>query len=56
MLPKAIRLLYENKNGIDIHCENAFLNQLSDSFKLNISKKIDLENALSFFVVVKSPN
>lgn len=54
MLKIATRLLYQSKNGIDIHCENAFLNQLEDNFKQEMYAKIDLENALSFFVVIEA--
>jgi len=51
----ATRLLYAQKNGIDIHCENAFLHQLSPDFRDWMERVIDLENAVSFFVLVQAP-
>ncbi|MEX2410861.1 MAG: hypothetical protein WD607_05715 [Candidatus Paceibacterota bacterium] len=53
--PLSFRVLFSGKNGIDIHCENAFLNQLDSEFKKNIYEVIDLENALSLFITLQAP-
>lgn len=50
MLPIGVRILNSKKKGIDIHCENAFLNQLNEPFKQKIIEKIDLENAISIYI------
>jgi len=54
MLPIGTRILSPMSNGIDIHCENAFLNQLSDGFKEELLGHIDLENVLSLFITLAS--
>lgn len=50
-----LRILETTKNGIDIHCENAFLHQLTPAFSEWIKLKVDLENALSVFSVIQKP-
>lgn len=55
MAPLNCRILYAQKNGIDIHCENAFLNQLDTNFKKDLYDLVDLENALSIFIMIQSP-
>jgi hypothetical protein len=51
-----LRILETSKNGIDIHCENAFLHQLTPAFSEWIKLKVDLENALSVFSVIQKPD
>lgn len=51
-----LRILESSKNGIDIHCENAFMHQLTPAFSNWMKSKIDLENALSVFSVVQKPD
>jgi len=51
-----IRNLFCKKNGIDIHCENSFLNQLSSNFRLWIESKVDIKNSLSFFLILQKPD
>jgi hypothetical protein len=53
--PIGFRVLYAGKKGIDIHCENAFLNQLEDNFKEELLNHVDLENAISIFVTISAP-
>ena len=48
-----LRILQTGKNGIDIHCENAFIHQLIPSFSNWLKSKIDLENSLSVFTVIQ---
>lgn len=50
-----LRILETSKNGIDIHCENAFLHQLTPTFSEWLKSKVDLENALSIFSVLQQP-
>lgn len=47
------RILFSKKNGIDIHCENAFIHQLNDEFANWLKSKVDLENAISFFLILQ---
>ncbi len=54
--PMGFRVLFSNKQGIDIHCENAFLNQLELKFKKQLFEKVDLENAVSIFVTISAPD
>lgn len=54
--PMGFRVLFSNKQGIDIHCENAFLNQLELKFKKQLFEKVDLENAISLFVTISAPD
>lgn len=49
------RILFSQKNGIDIHCENAFIHQLRDDFSQWLYSKVDLENSISFFTVLQKP-
>ena len=49
------RILYAKKNGIDIHCENAFTHQLEVDFLEWLKSKVDLENAISFLLVLQKP-
>lgn len=48
-----LRILESGKNGIDIHCENAFIHQLIPSFSNWLKKKVNLEHALSVFTVIQ---
>ena len=50
-----LRFLKAGKNGIDIHCENAFLHQLSPLFKDWLYEKLNIENIWSFFLVLQKP-
>lgn len=52
LLSLGVRTLRPGSAGIDIHCENAFLNQLSNDFKDMLYSAIDLENALSVFITL----
>jgi hypothetical protein len=54
LLPLGVRTLRPGSAGIDIHCENAFLNQLSDDFKEMLYSAVDLENALSVFITLSA--
>jgi hypothetical protein len=54
-IPFGIRILTTNKNGLDIHCENAFLHQLSEPIRTYLREKIDIENTLSFFITIQKP-
>jgi hypothetical protein len=47
------RILYSKKNGIDIHCENAFIHQLNEKFANWLKSKVDLDNAISFFLILQ---
>jgi hypothetical protein len=51
-----LRILESAKNGIDIHCENAFLHQLTPGFAEWMKLKVDLENALSVFSMIQKPD
>lgn len=51
-----LRILETTKNGIDIHCENAFLHQLTPAFSEWMKLKVDIENALSVFSVIQKPD
>jgi hypothetical protein len=53
LLPLGIRILNTNQLGIDIHCENAFLNQLDANFRKKMYEKIDLENAISLYLTIQ---
>ncbi|MBX7182153.1 MAG: hypothetical protein K1X82_08585 [Bacteroidia bacterium] len=53
--PFGIRFLEAEKNGIDIHCENAFLHQLAPSFRNWLYQQVDIENSISFFLVLQGP-
>lgn len=55
MAPLNCRILLAQKNGIDIHCENAFLNQLDATFKKDMCNLVDLENAISIFIMIQAP-
>lgn len=46
------RTLYYGKDGIDIHCENAFINQLDNKFVNELYENIDLENTISIFFIL----
>jgi hypothetical protein len=46
------RTLFKGENGIDIHCENAFINQLDNLFTAELYQNIDIENAISIFVIL----
>jgi len=50
-----IRRFFANKNGSDIHCENAFVNQLDPLFKKWLIDQVDLFNAYSFFILLQKP-
>jgi hypothetical protein len=50
-----IRNLLSKKNGIDIHCENAFLYQLEPRFRMWLQENVDIENSISFFIVLQKP-
>lgn len=49
------RILYAQKNGIDIHCENAFIPQLNPAMSSWMESILDLKNALSFLLVLQAP-
>ena len=53
--PFGIRVLSAEKNGLDIHCENAFLHQLKPSFREWLTSQVDVENALSLFITLQAP-
>lgn len=50
-----VRVLFHQKNGIDIHCENAFIPQLNPKLTHWLESKLDLQNALSFYLVLQQP-
>ncbi|MCO5233309.1 MAG: hypothetical protein M9888_06200 [Chitinophagales bacterium] len=50
------RILHAKKNGIDIHCENAFIPQLNPAMTEWMESIMDLKNALSFLLVLQAPN
>lgn len=50
-----VRNLLAQKNGIDIHCENAFLYQLEPTFRSWLQENVDIENSISLFVVLQKP-
>lgn len=50
------RVLFHHKNGIDIHCENAFIPQLNPKLTHWLENKLDLQNALSFYLVLQQPD
>lgn len=52
--PFNIRMLKAGGNGIFIHCENSFLNELHPGFRAYLQKTVDLENALSVLLVLQS--
>jgi len=52
LLPLGVRILGSASNGIDIHCENAFLNQLQSDFRRWFYESVDIENALSLFITL----
>lgn len=54
LLPLGVRTLCPGSGGIDIHCENAFLNQLSGDFKEMLYSAVDLENTLSVFITLSA--
>lgn len=53
--PVNFRRLNSLKNGIDLHCENSFKDDLDENFKAMLYSKIDIENILSFFIVLQKP-
>ena len=53
--PFGIRVLTAEKNGLDIHCENAFLHQLMPNFRKWLQTKIDIENSISFVISLDAP-
>jgi len=53
--PFGVRVLTAEKNGLDIHCENAFLHQLKPSFREWLTSQVDVENACSFFIALQVP-
>jgi len=53
--PFGIRVLTANKNGLDLHCENAFLHQLKPNFRNWLYEHVDIENSVSFFITLQSP-
>ena len=53
--PFGIRVLTANKNGLDIHCENAFLHQLKPNFRNWLYEHVDIENSVSFFITLQAP-
>jgi hypothetical protein len=53
--PFGIRILTSNKNGLDIHCENAFLHQLAPRFRDWLKIKVDIENSISIFITLQQP-
>lgn len=50
------RVLFAQKSGIDIHCENAFLSQLYPAFREELYRQVDIENAISYFFVLQAPD
>lgn len=42
-----------NDYAIEIHCENSFLSQLNNSLRTFLYEEVDIENALSFYVVLQ---
>lgn len=50
-----LRLLKAGKNGIDIHCENAFIQYLYEPVRQQLQHLLDLENALSFVFMLQAP-
>lgn len=53
--PISFRRLNKYKNGIDLHCENSFKDDLIDEFKNKILENLNLENILSFYIVLQKP-
>ena len=53
--PFGIRVLTANKNGLDIHCENAFLHQIKPNFRNWLYEHVDIENSVSFFITLQAP-
>ncbi len=50
-----IRLLNSHMNGIDLHCENSFIELLTTEFNNSLYERVDLENILSFYIVLQKP-
>jgi hypothetical protein len=50
-----LRVLLAGKNGIDIHCENAFLHQLRPDMSSWLKAHVDIERAISFFTILQAP-
>lgn len=42
--------------AIEIHCENSFISQLNQTLKTFLIEQVDLENALSFYLVLNEPD
>lgn len=42
--------------AIEIHCENSFINQLNIPLKEFLYETVDLENALSFYLMLQAPD
>lgn len=53
--PFNIRNLKAGGNGILIHCENSFLNELDSDFRSTLYDSVDIENALSFLFILQAP-
>ena len=51
--PLNTRMLKRKGKGLTIHCENSFLHQLEPGFLKIISSKADIENQLSFLLIIK---
>jgi hypothetical protein len=49
-----IRQLNSGSEGIDIHCENAFINELDENIKKQLEKKLDLLNAVSVLITLQN--
>jgi hypothetical protein len=47
------QMIPANDYAIEIHCENSFLSQLNTSLRAFLYKEVDIENALSFYVVLQ---
>jgi len=50
-----LRLFSEGGQGVGIHCENAFLEELEDEFRRRLERQVQLDEALSFFTVIHEP-
>ncbi len=49
------RILFGNKNGINVHCENAFIESLLPEVKNGLQSKVDLYNILPYFIILDKP-
>ncbi len=53
-IPFTIRMIVPQKNHIDIHCGNQFI-QTSPEFYAKMAEKVNVHNQLSFFLLLEKP-